>query len=131
MGRNREAYWDNRRAMRAYRTRRAFTAAPRAYAFDFDALIAGARGRVCLEKILTPPKDTPQAAWRVIARWTGILLPGSVIAVGDRSLVVLRVRSMGGRRTVAHILCEDPGGLNAYTPDPLDREDSRAAQSQA
>jgi hypothetical protein len=131
MGRNRDAYWEGRRAMRAYRARRTFSFAPRAYAFDREALIEGASGRVCLEKIVTPPKDTPQASWRVIARWTGLVPTGSVITVGDRSLVVLRVRPMGGRRMVAHILCEDQGGTNAFTPDPLDREDSSAAASAA
>jgi hypothetical protein len=131
MGRNRDAYWTNRRAMRAYRAGLTWKFAPRVYAFDFDALIAGARGRVCLEQIVTPPKDTPNASWRVIARWTGVVPTGSVITVGDRSLVVLRVRPMAGRRTVAHILCEDQGGTNAFTPDPLDREDSSAAASAA
>jgi len=85
----------------------AFTAAPCAYAFDREALIDGARGRVCLEQILTPPKDTPLACWRVLARWTGLLQPGSAITVGDRRLIVLRVRPMDGRRMVAHILCRD------------------------
>ena len=107
MGRNRDAYWNSRRAMRAYRARLACMAVPRAYAFDREAVIEGARGRVCLEQILTPPKDTPDASSRVMARWTGLLQPGSVITVADRRLVVLRVRPMGGRRTVAHILCRD------------------------
>ncbi len=107
MGRNRDAYWANRRAMRAYRARLAERAVTRDYAFDREALIEGARGRVCLEQILTPPEDTPDASSRVMARWTGLLRPGSVITVADRRLVVLRVRPMGGRRTVAHILCRD------------------------
>jgi hypothetical protein len=85
----------------------AFVAVPRAYAFDSEAVIQGARGRVCLEQILTPPKDTPLACWRVLARWTGLLRPRSVITVGDRRLVVLRVRPIDGRRTIAHILCRD------------------------
>jgi hypothetical protein len=92
-------------------------AAPRDYAFDREALIEGARGRVCLEQISTPPKDTPQASWRVLARWTGVLQPGSIITVADRRMVVLRLRPMGGRRMVAHMLCRD-----AATHEPLELE---------
>lgn len=115
MGRNRDAYWTSRRAAQAYRARLAGRTAPRAYAFDREAIIQGARGRVCLEPILTPPKDTPHASWRVLARWTGLLRPGSIITVADRRLVVLRVRPMDERRTAAHILCQD-----AAASEPLE-----------
>jgi len=90
-------------------------AAPRDYAFDREALIEGERGRVCLEQIPTPPKDTPLACWRVLARWTGLMRPRSVITVGDRRLVVLRVRPMDGRRTLAHILCRDAAVPERYS----------------
>ena len=120
MGRNRDAYWASRRSLQAYRAKHAYMAAPRAYAFDREAVIQGARGRACLEQILTPPKDTPQASCRVIARWTGLLRPGSVITVADRSLFVLRVRPMSGRRTVAHILCRGAEGRNRWNEKTLE-----------
>ena len=107
MGRNRDSYWASRRALRSYRARLAERVVTRDYAFDREALIEGERGRVCLEQILTPPEDTPLAAWRVISRWAGPLAAGSVITVSDKRLVVLRVRPMDGRRMVAHILCRD------------------------
>jgi hypothetical protein len=93
--------------LRAYRASLWCRAAPRVYAFDREAVIEGARGQVCLEQILTPPKDTPQAAWRVIARWSGDLPPGREITVGGRQLIVLRMKPAAGRRTLAHILCRD------------------------
>lgn len=107
MGRDRAAYWECRRALRSYRARLACGTEPRAYAFDHEAVIAGARGRVCLERLMTPPLDTPEASCRVLARWTGLLAPGSVITVAGRRLVVLRVRPMGARRTLAQILCRE------------------------
>jgi hypothetical protein len=106
--------------MRAYRARLTERAAPRGYAFDREALIAGERGRVCLEKILTPPEDTPQASWLVISRWAGHLAAGSVITVSEKRLVVLRVRPMDGRRMVAHILCQDAAAsVRPETPIPM------------
>jgi hypothetical protein len=84
-------------------------AAPRVRIYDHEAVIQGARGRVCMEQILTPLTDAPEASWRVLARWTGLLPPGAIITVAGRRLVVLRLLPIGGRRNAAHFLCRDAG----------------------
>ena len=115
MGRNRDSYWECRRALRAYRVRRAWSPAPPRL-FDKAAVINGERGHVALEPVPAPPKDAPAAAWRVVARWTGTLPVDALITVDGRRLVVVRVRPVNGRRTLAHILCRDEESGNMDFP---------------
>jgi hypothetical protein len=95
----------------------------RVLVFDRPATIQGQRGAVMLEAIAKPLKTCPGASLRILARWSGVLAPGTLVEVDGRRLEVLKCRPMTARQRTAHFLCrpcevepKTAGGADAAAP---------------